>query len=156
MKSPIKEFHIVFENCDCIKIPVDVIENFSIYGITESWNMWSYSEGECLGVTKRAKECRIDINLNKAFQQNIGIEEFKDFIPVHERIKNHSDITHYYVYLEDGTEYSVLPPWEGDNQYKNEAQKHESWEYTNREGLQQVFCVYHGFEFQKLNHDTKI
>lgn len=149
MKSPIKEFHVVFENCDCIKVPSDVVEDFYMAEVTESFSICSGAPGTMLHVSKTAGKAKLSINLNKAFELELGVDHFGALVPIHERIQRSCDVTHYYVYLEDGTEFCVRPPWEGDNQYRNDAQKHTSYEYENRGGLQQIFCVYHGFEFEE-------
>lgn len=146
--TKIKEFQIVFENCDGIKFPCEVVEGFMIDGITESVSITQGSNGANLHKQNHAKRAFLKINLNKAFELNISLEVSNKQIPIHERIQNHSDITHFYVCLEDGSEYCVRPPWEGDNQYENPAQKHKSWERESRNGVQQIFCVYYGIEFE--------
>jgi len=103
---------IVFENCDSITLDKNQIYNFHADGITETIGLISNS----ILFYKIAKKVRLSIRMDM-------IPDTIEGQSLLNRLKT-KDITSYYLFLNNNTEYKLIVPWKGKNQYKNKGEYH--------------------------------
>ena len=103
---------IVFENCDSITIDKKQIYNFHAEGITETIGLCA----NAIEIYKVAKKVRLSLRMDT-------ITETVEGKSLSDRLKS-KDITTYYLTLNDNTEYKLIVPWKGNNQYKNKGEYH--------------------------------
>ncbi len=112
MKDLLK-LSIIFENCDFIDIDKKDIHNFFIKDITESITLIS----NALLVYKIAGMCHLTLKWD-----NVKEKRTDGSFQLEARMLSH-DITHYYIYLSDGSELKITTPW-GESDYTNDKETH--------------------------------
>lgn len=114
MDKQVKSIDIVFENCECYTVPKECIYHLgaSIDRKSVTVDMGRYSEypGASWLILELDDIDKISYSTN-----------WPDGEPFKDRVMKYSDITHIYIYYEDGTEYSFSVPW-SDDEYSNDYQ----------------------------------
>ncbi|OGW44441.1 MAG: hypothetical protein A2Y66_01740 [Nitrospirae bacterium RBG_13_41_22] len=119
MDKKIKYIHLVFENCDCLKLTPKMFRSLSVNGITESYwiNCFQYENGE-LCYFLHCKDFYITINEKGLKAPFMKGETARD------RLLMDNDITHVHIYFKDGSSKDITVPWRGAH-YTNLKQKNE-------------------------------
>lgn len=117
MKDLIK-LKIVFENCDTVTIDGNHIYNFNISNITERISFVANLLTNGVLMYKHAGYCQLTLKWNDVKHLIVSLSETE----LEKRIEG-NDITHYHLYLSDGSVLEIHTPW-GDHEYTNTKEEH--------------------------------
>lgn len=149
----IKAIEFVFENCECLTVDSKYIGDLLIEGFETKVRRFG------VNAIREYTSCeRIDLIIYK--DGNLTSESYGDKCSVFDRILNWNDITSIYLKYEDNTEQEIFVPWEGENDYSNEAQSsfvsEEHLYMTINKDCQSVHDVYTDETVEYLNKNYKI
>lgn len=138
----IKSIDILFENCECIKVPVECFKEFNI----EINNTIEKEEIDNFNANLKSLKCKIIDNGNIEYSCS-----FNEITTPISRIFKHNDITAIYLYDYKDNEIELRTPWNGDcnnnyNQHSKQISYKEielyiaenSREYTLEEALEEL------------------
>lgn len=116
----VKEIQLVLENCEVIYVPVKVIGQINIEGLSRS----IYRQA-CNSISD-SEECdEFVIQIHRSFdtsEHGSGFTKDDKTLPF-KRISDYSDITAIVVKYEDDSEEYIFVPWNEESEYENTYQK---------------------------------
>lgn len=119
MKSDFEYIEIGFENCDCVRIPPEVVEYLFIDFVTNSYTI---NRAKQYWETRTAKEIELGLKLD-ALRLKTSFDKYIKGNAFINHLRYYKDITHIYIKLPDKKEFGILVPWEPDAEYTNPFQK---------------------------------
>ena len=146
--NDIKKIEISFENCECIKVPVECFKEFNI----EIDNTIEKESVDNFNANLKSLKCKIVDNGNIEYSTTWSSNNIS---PLH-RISQYDDITAIYLYDYKDNEIKLVIPWYYENEYnipKNNYNQHSklisykeielyiaenSREYTLEEALEEL------------------
>ena len=123
MDKKITQIDVVFENCDFATIPIDDIENISIYNVRESCIYVNGQIEQCFNCKKVYLQFSSAANISMSFMCANNSKFF-------DRVMAYGDITSIVIYYGDGTEKLYWVPWK-DEDYSGEINQYQMTEIVD-------------------------